>query len=117
MVGQAILYDGAEGLIQVGDQVVGVLQANRQAKQVLRGSRLRAFDRSAVLDQAVRAAQAGSADEKPAAGGDVHGRFAVARHLEGEHAAECRHLACRDFVARVVRQAGVVHGFAPRRAF
>src|ERR1017187_3815999 len=50
--------------VQIGDQVVGVLQADREAQQVLRGARGRPLDTGAVLDEAVRAAQAGGAYEE-----------------------------------------------------
>ena len=50
-------------LRQVVDQVVGVLEADRDAQQPLRRPALRPFDRGAMLDQALDAAEAGRARE------------------------------------------------------
>src|ERR1019366_7844931 len=54
----------SQRLIQIGDQVVGVLQADRDAQQVLGRARRGPLDAGAVLDQAVRATQTGGANEK-----------------------------------------------------
>src|SRR6476620_3156416 len=51
-------------LRQVVDEVVGVLEADRDAQQPLRRPGLGALDRGAVLDQALDAAEAGRAGEE-----------------------------------------------------
>lgn len=54
---------GFQSLLQVRDQIVGVLQADRGAQQVLRRFGPAAFNRRAVLDEAVRSAEARGARE------------------------------------------------------
>src|SRR5436190_7769988 len=51
-------------LRQVVDQVVGMLEADRDAQKPLRRPALRPFDRGAVLDQALDAAEARRAREE-----------------------------------------------------
>src|SRR5437764_12082576 len=51
---------GIERLSQILDQIVNVLEADRQAEQVVRGRRLRPFDRRSMLDQALGPPQTGS---------------------------------------------------------
>jgi hypothetical protein len=97
-----------ERLQQVGDQVVGVLEADRGAQQVGRRRRMGALGRGAVLDQALGAAQAGGVEEEAQPRGDPQGLLAAAGRAERDHAAEGAHLAARDLVTGVVRQAGIM---------
>src|SRR5450755_329904 len=75
-------------LRQVVDQIVGVLETDRHAQEALRRLALRTFDRGAVLDQALDAAQAGRAREHVDVCRDGHRRVLAALRLEREHAAE-----------------------------
>src|ERR1700712_2218759 len=63
--GAALKRSGAvvECLRQIVDQIVGMLQPDRDTKEALRCLALGPFDRRAVLDQALDAAQAGRASE------------------------------------------------------
>src|ERR1035437_4644206 len=88
--GGILLLSTSQRLIQIGDQVVGVFQADGEAQQVLRGARRGTLDAGAVLDEAVRAAQAGGAYEELALRGHAERGCARSLHLEGEHAAEHR---------------------------
>lgn len=45
-------------LLQVGDQIIGILKSYRGAEQILRRFGGRTFDRSTVLDEAVRTTEA-----------------------------------------------------------
>src|SRR4051794_2275231 len=47
---------GGQRLREIGDQIVGILQAHRKPQQVGRAGRARALDRGAMLDQAFDAA-------------------------------------------------------------
>ena len=79
------------------------------AQQVLRRARSRTLDAGAVLDQAVRPAQAGGADEELASRRHAERGLARSAYLEREHAPERRHLPRRHFVPGVVRQSRIVH--------
>src|SRR5262249_59443289 len=48
---------GAEGLVQVGEEIIRVLEPDRETQQINRTGR--ALDRAAMLDQALNAAQRG----------------------------------------------------------
>src|SRR5690242_10926974 len=72
---------------QILDQVVGMFQADGEAQQILGRARLWPLDGSAMLDQALRPAQAGRAREERRARRHRHRPLAVAAHLEREHAA------------------------------
>ena len=91
-----------ERLGEVGDQVVGVLDADREAQQVGRHRRARPLDRGAVLDQALDAAERLGKPEDPRASDELDGSLLRLRE-EGDHAAEVAHLALRDLVAGVPR--------------
>ena len=88
-----------------------MFQADRQAQEICRAARVRAFNRRAVLDEAVCAAQASGMAEQLESG-DEFERFCLATlDLDGHHAAEAGHLRGGDFVSGMRRQAGIVHGF------
>src|ERR1035438_4461533 len=77
-----------QGLRQVVDKIVGVLQADRDAQQALRRGAPGPFDGGAMLDQAFDAAQAGGAREQLDPCGHGHRRLPAALHLERQHASE-----------------------------
>jgi hypothetical protein len=62
-----------------------------------------------VLDQALHAAEALGQGEDAAALQNAPGAFEVAIEDGGDHAAEAAHLAFRQLVLRVARQARVDH--------
>src|SRR6185295_18742242 len=98
----------AERLREIFDQVIGVLEADGDAEQALRGPGVGAFDGGAVLDQALDPAQAGRAGEDPELHRHLERAGAAALDLEREHAAEARHLAGGDLVARMIGETGEV---------
>src|SRR6266436_5761102 len=67
-------------LLEVLDQVVRVLETDREPQEVLRRARAGALDRRAVLDQALRPAEAGGACEHVELGRDVHRARPLAAH-------------------------------------
>ena len=50
---------GLQRLVEIGIEVVDILDAGRETQQVGRAGRAGAFDRGAVLDQALDAAERG----------------------------------------------------------
>src|SRR6266850_5189727 len=89
-----------EGLGEVRDQVVGVLDADREADQVvldadlealLAGELVEAHDRG-LLDQALHPAQRGRDERDRARVHHPGRRVEIARDLEGDHPAEAAHL-------------------------
>src|SRR6476469_8070356 len=79
---------------EVRDQVVGVLEADRDAQQVRRGDGRRAFHRMAMLDERLGAAKARSAREEREATRELECRVLAALERDAHHAAEAAaHLA------------------------
>src|SRR5690242_8874178 len=106
-----------EGLGEVGDQVVGILDTDREADQVvldpdllplLAGELVEAHDRG-LLDEALHPAQGGGDEGDRARVHHPGGRVQVARDLEGHHPAEAPHLLAGDLMLGVAGQAGVMH--------
>src|SRR6266436_2809831 len=106
-----------EGLGEVRDQVVGVLDADREADQVvldadlealLAGELVEAHDRG-LLDQALHPAQRGRDERDRARVHHPGRRVEIARDLEGDHPTEAPHLLARDRVLGVGRETRVVH--------
>src|SRR5437867_5338835 len=89
-----------ESLLEVVDQVVGVLEADRKPQQVLRRSGARTLDRGAVLDEALRPAEARGSREDPQLRRHLHGARPIALHLPRDHAPEGRHLTAGHAVRR-----------------
>src|SRR5512137_2552484 len=90
-------------LVEIADQVVDVLEADRHPQQALRRAAVRSFRRRPVLDQAFDAAEAGRAREYLHARRGGHGAFLAALDFGRQHPAEpAAHLPQRDVVARVV---------------
>src|SRR5205807_93566 len=81
-------------LLEVADQVVGALEADREPEQIRRARRARPFHAGAMLQEAFDAAERGGAlPDLDVGGGGDGGRFA-ALDAHGEHAAEAAvHLA------------------------
>src|SRR5215831_1147391 len=98
-------------LLEILDQVVRVLEADREPQEILGGPRAGALDRRAVLDQALGPAEARGAGEDAQLCRDVHRACPVAADLDRHHPAERGHLAARHLVRSVGRQARVVHRF------
>src|SRR5689334_18313951 len=92
----AALLEGRKGLLQVRDQVARVFEADGQAQQIGRRLRSGSFDGGAMLDEAVRAAEAGGPGEQADSGRYSHGLIAAAAYLRGEHCAESGHLPHRN---------------------
>src|SRR5579872_3562189 len=63
-----------------------------------------------MLDQAVRASQAGGVGKELDCGGHLKGFGLPAFHLDGEHAAKAGHLRGCDLVPRMAGQARIVYG-------
>src|SRR5687767_2873572 len=97
---------GLKGLLQIRDEISGMLEADGKAEQVLRGARLRTLARRTVLDQALDAAERGGAGEEPDAGDGPQSRLSPSLGLKGEHPSEGGHLPLRHLVPRM--------GFEPR---
>src|SRR5439155_22327277 len=95
-------------LIEVLDEVGGILDTDRKAQEIGRGRGAGALDRGAVLDQAFDAAQRGRPFPQPdARGSGDRGRLA-AGDADAQHAAEAAgHLARRYGVAGMPRQARI----------
>src|SRR5262249_17124358 len=100
-------------LLEILDQVVCVLEADRQPQELLLRARAGALDRRAVVDQALRAAEAGGAREHAELGRDVHGASPITADLHRYHSAERAHLTARDGVRGVRGKPGIVHGLHP----
>src|SRR5262245_253281 len=101
-------------LPEILDQVVCVLEADREPQEILRRARAGTLDRRAVLDQALRAAEAGGAREHAELGRDVHSASPIAADLHRYHSTERAHLTARDIVRGVGDKPGIVHGLHPR---
>ena len=111
--------DASIAWVEVGPEVVDVLQPDGQPQQALRHATVR-LDARAALDQRLDAAEAGRVANEPHGLLAAPGRRPVGQ-LEGQDAAcAVRHLAQRELVFGMVRQARVVHGLdgrdAPRAA-
>src|SRR5205823_10238143 len=106
-----IALPSRQRLLEVFDQVVRVLETDRQPQEIVRRARAGALDRGAVLDETLRPAEAGGAREHAELGRHVRRARPVAAHLHRHHSAERGHLAARDVVRRVGREAGIVHRF------
>src|SRR5215510_11621436 len=103
-------------LLEIVDQLVRVLEADREPQEILRRARAGALDRRAVLDQALRPAEAGGAREHAELGRDVHGASPIAADLHRYHPAKRAHLTARDVVRGVRGEPRIVHGLHPRMA-
>src|SRR5262245_18135593 len=91
-----------QGLRNICQQVLGALDACRQAQQVARNRRARAFDRGTMLEQALDPAQRGGALAQLDPRGASDGRGFAALHADGEHATEAAgHLSLCEFMLRV----------------
>ena len=97
-------------LLQVRDQVVYMLQPDRDAQQVGGRVAVGAFDRGAVLDEAFHPPEAGGAREHFHLGGYGHRFRGPALDLHRQHAAIQPHLPGGNSMAGMVGQPGIVHG-------
>src|SRR5436190_23756379 len=86
-----------------------MLEADRHAQQIFRSSRARPLDRRAMLDQALRAAEARGLREELEAAGERQRRSTIATSLHGEHSAKLFHLLARDRMRGVRLEARIVH--------
>src|ERR1043166_4847742 len=93
-----------QGLPEILDEVVGMLEADAEPQEIVGRARGRALHGRAMLEQALRRAERRGAREDPHLAGHGERRVAPAAHLHREHAAEARHLAVRHRVLRVARQ-------------
>ena len=111
-------------LLEVGDEVGGRLDADRQADQVVGHLQRRAGHRgvghlAGVLDQALDRAERLGEREQLGRRGDPLGGLAAAAQREADHPAEVAHLLGRGGVAGMVGQLRVQHpldGRVARRA-
>ena len=99
-----------QGLSEIGDQVVRVLEADRDAEQVAGRGCARAFDRGAMLDEALGPAEARRVPEEANARGGPKRGVATAADADREHPPERGHLAGGERVPSVRRESRVEHG-------
>ena len=109
---------GDQGGLEVGDQVVGRLDPDREAHEVARRGERRVGGRRVrhprgVLDQALDAAEALGECPHLRAPDEVDGLL-LGLDEERDHAAEVAHLPGGELVARVAREAGVEDALDPR---
>src|SRR5690348_10363993 len=101
---------GLERVFQVLDQIADVLDPCRQPEQIGWTRRVRTFDRGAMLDQALDAANRSRTLPEPHMRCSRDRRALAALDANGEHAAEAAlHLARRHRVTRKVGQSGIEH--------
>src|SRR5262249_42544939 len=100
--------ESGERGVEIGDEIVGVLQPDRDPEQAFGSAGGGAFDRGPMLDQAFGPAQAGGPGEELEPRGQGQGSLPSSRHDDREHAAEGAHLARGDGVARIAGQAWIV---------
>src|SRR5580704_3055660 len=86
-----------------------MFQTDRQAEQIVWGSRARPLDRCAVLNQAVHSAETSSAREYTNRRCNLHGSSLRTANFNRQHCAETGHLTFSDSVARVTKQTGIVN--------
>src|SRR6202041_3520468 len=98
-----------ERLVEVGDNVRGSLQADREPQQRLRRAREHPLDRGPMFDQAVGSPQAGGADYQLQAGSRGKGFIPSTPNLKREHPAEVAHLPAGNRVPRIAFEAGIVN--------
>src|SRR5690606_15870927 len=96
-----------ERLRQITQQVVGMFQPHRQPQEVARRTPVIAFHGSAMLDQALHAAQAGGLGEKRRRGREGARLALAAINAHRQHAAEGAHLLARDGMSGVRGKARV----------
>src|SRR5664279_4302357 len=101
-------------IAQVGQQVLDVLDADREPDQVVTNLQLGPGDagmrhQARVFDQRFHPTQGLTEGEQPGPLADLDRLFAAPGHGERDHPAEAEHLAGRDPMAGVTRQARVVH--------
>ena len=103
--------DTGQCLIEIADQVVGMLQPDRQSQQVLRevGSRAVGGGAGLVLNKALRAAEAGGSGEQPHPGRHGGRGRSPAAQLAGDDSPEPVEHTCGEFVLGVIGQSGIVH--------
>src|SRR5262244_3451893 len=90
-----------ERLAEILDEVVRMLETDRDTQEVLRRRRARPLARGPVLDQALGPPEARRVEEDLQTRGRAERRVPPAPHPEREHSAERRHLARRDRVPRM----------------
>ena len=105
---------GCQRLGEVCNQVVCVLEADRDTQQIFRCGGVRAFNGSTMLNQAFDRAKAGCACKKLHPCRHADGGSASAMHLHRQHSTERLHLADSHRMARMVGKARVVHTSHPR---
>ncbi len=109
---------GGERLFEVGDQIVGCLNADGQPDEVARHDAVGALHRFAVLGETLHPAQGRGGDENFQRRRDAPGGFLVAPDLDRHHAAEAAgHLTAGDVMAGVALQAGIKDAFELRVVF
>ena len=100
-----MMGSSSQGVVEIIEQIVRILDADREAQEVGRRGRAGPLDRGAMLDQALDTAERGRAfpDANLCGGGD-RGLLA-ALDPDREHATETAlHLARRDGMTRVLGQ-------------
>ena len=94
---------------EILDQIIRVLESNRQPKQVVRRSTPRRFDRRSVLDEALRSAETRGTSKHAHPGFHAQRCLAPATNLHRDHSAKHGHLTRGDRVAGVRCQARIMH--------
>ena len=108
-----------EGLVEVGDDVVGVFDADGESDEGVGDAEGEAFffgvgvvaDESGVCDECFDAAEAGCDEAEFEAVEEAFCLGESAFDVEGDDAAEAGHLFFGDVVVGVAGQAGVVDAF------
>src|SRR6266550_6431568 len=107
-----------QGLIKILDQIVRILEADRQSQETFRLSCSGALNRRSMLDQAFYATQTSRASKDFRLRRNRHRRVTAIFNFEGEHSAEQlvrslsrtdRHLAPGDFVSGMRAQSRIMY--------
>src|SRR6185437_3975544 len=101
-----------ERLLQIVYQIIRMLEPNRQAQKIDRAARLRAFNRGAMFNEAVRSAEAGCVGKDLYCRKHLECFRPTAHYLHGHQPAEtARHLGCGNAMSGMFGQSGIMHGF------
>ena len=107
----------SQRLLEIGDEILRALQADRHAKEIIGNTVRGMHDRSRVLNQAFRAAEAAGVDKETDPRCRVDRPRSTSFDAKREHSAKIPHLLCRNRVSRVRCHAGVKHAGDLRMIF
>src|SRR5215831_4444367 len=99
-----------QGLLEVSDQIGGVLYADRETQKITWRGRSRTFDRGAVLDEALNASKRRGSLPHRHLRGRRDRRALAAGNTNDQHPSEAaEHLARGDGVTGMLGQTGIEH--------